>query len=415
MTVEQIVEFLLQFVFAYPFIMSFVWMGGALYYMVFVERDFRQPDRYPNLPFTPKVSIIVPCHNESENIRETIAHLLQTVYPDYEILCVNDGSKDNTGDIINELSQAHANIRAVHLMENCGKPMAQRMGALMSNGDIIVCMDGDALFEPYAVAWLVNTLLQRNRIGGVTGNPRIRNRTSLLGKIQVGEFSSIIGLIKRSQMSGARLFTVSGVICAFKKEALHEAGYWRTDMITDDIDITWRLMTNRWWVFYQPTAVCWILMPETLKGLWKQRLRWSQGGAEIFRHYGWKVLRHPSLRMIPMLIDYMLSLLWSNTVAVVLIFVVLSRLQLLGTDYRIFVPSHWGLTLSLVFLLQSLVSLLIDRRYEKDSLKSIVWMIWYPFAYWIINAGTAFVGFYKTLFNAQKKFATWISPDRGLK
>jgi cellulose synthase/poly-beta-1,6-N-acetylglucosamine synthase-like glycosyltransferase len=62
------------------------------------------------------------------------------------------------------------------------------------------------------------------RIGGVTGNPRIRNRASLLGLLQVGEFSSIIGLIKRAQTVYGGLFTVSGVMCAFRKRALHEAG-----------------------------------------------------------------------------------------------------------------------------------------------------------------------------------------------
>ena len=44
-------------------------------------------------------------------------------------------------------------------------------------------------------------------------------------------------------------------------------------MITEDIDISWKLQLNQWAIFYEPRALCWILMPETLKGLWKQRLR----------------------------------------------------------------------------------------------------------------------------------------------
>ncbi len=53
-------------------------------------------------------------------------------------------------------------------------------------------------------------------------------------------------------------------------------------MITEDIDISWKLQLKHWSVFFEPRGLCWILMPETLRGLWKQRLRWAQGGAEVF-------------------------------------------------------------------------------------------------------------------------------------
>lgn len=56
-------------------------------------------------------------------------------------------------------------------------------------------------------------------------------------------------------------------------------------MITEDIDISWKLQLNQWTIFYEPRALCWILMPETLKGLWNQRLRWAQGGASIPQKY----------------------------------------------------------------------------------------------------------------------------------
>ncbi len=57
----------------------------------------------------------------------------------------------------------------------------------------------------------------------------------------MGEFSSIIGLIKRTQRVYGRVFTVSGVIAAFRKQALADVGYWSPDMITEDIDISWKL------------------------------------------------------------------------------------------------------------------------------------------------------------------------------
>lgn len=83
-----------------------------------------------------------------------------------------------------------------------------------------MCIDGDALLDRDAAAYIVEPMLYNPRVGAVTGNPRIRTRSTLVGKIQVGEYSSIIGLIKRTQRIYGNVFTVSGVIAAFRRSAL---------------------------------------------------------------------------------------------------------------------------------------------------------------------------------------------------
>ncbi|BDY94024.1 hypothetical protein MUTS15_26810 [Escherichia coli] len=112
-----------------------------------------------------------------------------------------------------------------------------------------MCIDGDALLDRDAAAYIVEPMLYNPRVGAVTGNPRIRTRSTLVGKIQVGEYSSIIGLIKRTQRIYGNVFTVSGVIAAFRRSALAEVGYWSDDMITEDIDISWKLQLNQWTIF----------------------------------------------------------------------------------------------------------------------------------------------------------------------
>jgi biofilm PGA synthesis N-glycosyltransferase PgaC len=141
----------------------------------------------------------------------------------------------------------------------------------------------------------------------------------LIGRVQVGEFSSIIGLIKRTQRVFGRIFTVSGVVVAFRK-ALDRVDYWSTDMITEDIDVSWKLQLDHWSIFYEPRALCWILMPETVGGLWKQRLRWAQGGAEVlFKNIrGIWQWRHRYLW--PLLFEYCLSTGWAFTFLLSVIF-----------------------------------------------------------------------------------------------
>src|SRR4029453_12642897 len=92
------------------------------------------------------------------------------------------------------------------LAANQGKATALNTGALLARHELLVCIDGDALIDPQSLHWIAR-VFRRADIGGLAGNPRIRNRTSLLGRLQVGEFSSIIGLIRRTQTTYGRLFT----------------------------------------------------------------------------------------------------------------------------------------------------------------------------------------------------------------
>lgn len=210
--------------------------------------------------------------------------------------------------------QRNIQLRVVHLAENQGKAYALRAGTMVSQYEFLVCIDGDALLHPHAVFWMMHQLTSYPRVGAVTGNPRIINRSSILGKLQVGEFSSIIGLIKRAQRTYGRIFTVSGAIAGFRKTALDRIGYWRADMITEDIDVSWRLQFGHWDLQYVPKALCYIYMPETFKGLWKQGLRWSQGGVEVLFAYVRKMFKWRLRRMWPIAIEAMISITWAYVI-----------------------------------------------------------------------------------------------------
>jgi biofilm PGA synthesis N-glycosyltransferase PgaC len=256
------------------------------------------------------------------------------------------------------------------------------------------------------------------KVGAVTGNPRIRTRSTLLGKIQVGEFSAIVGLIKRAQQVYGRIFTVSGVIAAFRRSALHQVGYWSPDMVTEDIDISWKLQLGGWDVRFEPNALCWVLMPETLGGLWRQRVRWAQGGAEVLLRYGGRMLESSSLRMWPIYAECLMSALWAHLILVALGLGLVR--QFFGPHRDLagsFIPDWTGMLLSLTCLIQFGVSLGIDSRYEVKSGgtgRYYYWMIWYPLVYWLINVMTTVTGFYRALRKKSGQRAVWVTLDRGV-
>nr|WP_305906525.1 poly-beta-1,6-N-acetyl-D-glucosamine synthase [Methylomarinum sp. Ch1-1]MDP4519214.1 poly-beta-1,6-N-acetyl-D-glucosamine synthase [Methylomarinum sp. Ch1-1] len=418
MALSEFFRFLLDFAFYYPLFMAYLWIIGALIYYVRWERkEGKGAEDLPELPSYPPVSLIVPCHNEGEVVRETLKFLLLQKYPNYEIIAVNDGSTDNTLDILLQLAEEHDKIRVVNLESNQGKAMALNTAALLSNHEFLVCIDGDALLAPEAVTWIMRHFLSGPRVAAVTGNPRIRTRTTLLGRIQVGEFSAIIGLIKRAQRIYGRIFTISGVVGAFRKSALHRVGYWSNDMITEDIDISWRLQLDHWDIRYEPHALCWILMPETLTGLWRQRLRWAQGGVEVLLRYFKRLGLWRSRRMWMIYIEYLVSVFWAYTMLVTFLFWLAGYVIELPPQLVVptMLPSWGGVLLGLTCLLQFAVSLFIDSRYEKGIGKIYYWLIWYPLIYWVISVLTTVAGVVKAVLKKKGARAVWTSPDRGVR
>lgn len=407
---------LLGFVFFYPLFMSYLWMIGAVLFYFRFERTQTHYTR-PPADYTPPVSILIPCYNEGDNAEETLSHALALDYPDFEVIAINDGSKDNTGDVLERLAARHPRLRVVHLAQNQGKAMGLQAGALLARHEVLIGIDGDALLDKHAAHWLARHFADP-QVAAVTGNPRIRNRSTLLGRVQVGEFSSIVGLIKRAQRNFGRIFTVSGVITAFRKSAVHQVGYWSPDMLTEDIDITWKLQRAGWKVEFEPRALVWILMPETLRGLWKQRLRWAMGGAQVLLRNLDAWLKPRQSYMWPLLAEMCASLFWSYLMLVLaclwLAGVLLPRgwVPVFGSP---FIPNGGGLFLGLTCLLQFALSKFLDSRYDRGLGRNYYWMIWYPLVFWLISITSTIVAFPKVLLRRDGKRARWVSPDRGVR
>jgi biofilm PGA synthesis N-glycosyltransferase PgaC len=405
------------FCFGYPFVMAWFWMVGGLLFYITRERHMAPPDRPPPIEHPPPISILVPCYNEGDNAAETLEAAAAVDYPEFEVIAINDGSRDNTSEVLDQLVERIPKLRVVHLASNQGKATALNVGALLAKYELLVCIDGDALLDPKALHWIAAGF-RRGDVGGLGGNPRIRNRTSMLGKLQVGEFAAIIGLIRRAQTMYGRLFTVSGVICAFRRRALEDAGWWSPHTITDDIDITWRVQLAGWRVIYEPNAIVWILMPETLRGLWRQRLRWAEGGVQMMLAFFRQMIAGRVPTLLPTYINYLLSVIWSYVVLLCLGTGLLWSVGLGPTRplpaFRL-VPEWWGLTLTLTYLCQALVSDFLESRYERGMLRSLFWVIWYPVAFWMLSAVTTATALPRVLLQPKKERTTWVSPDRGLR
>src|SRR5262249_52696622 len=134
----------------------YYWMIGAVYYYNHYEKHHGKVEDPPELPRTPPVTFLVPCHNDEGIIAETLEYLLlHQNYPYFEVIAINDGSSDGTGAVLDALAEKHDRLRVIHLAENQGKAMGLTSGTLMTRNDFLICIDSDALLDPNAARWIM--------------------------------------------------------------------------------------------------------------------------------------------------------------------------------------------------------------------------------------------------------------------
>jgi cellulose synthase/poly-beta-1,6-N-acetylglucosamine synthase-like glycosyltransferase/peptidoglycan/xylan/chitin deacetylase (PgdA/CDA1 family) len=259
-----------------------------------VRRTRRTRSR-PSMRFQPPVAVIVPAYNEVVGIERAVRSLTQADYPDLEVIVVDDGSTDGTGDLVEGLG-----LPGVRLIRraNGGKAAALTTGVLATEAEIVVMVDGDTVFERDTITNLVQPLAE-TAVGAVSGNTKVGNRSGLLGRWQHIEYVMGFNLDRRMYEVLQCTPTVPGAIGAFRRSVLVEIGGVSSDTLAEDTDLTLSIGRRGHRVVYTEYARAWTEAPSTLSGLWRQRYRWSFGTMQaVWKHKGAMVSRDPDSRRI---------------------------------------------------------------------------------------------------------------------
>ena len=134
-TDSRFIAFVFDYVFYYPFLMAYVWMAGGLAHALFFERRrHTPPDPLALLPAQPLVTMVVPCYNEEQCVREVIEQTMRTRYPNTEVIAINDGSTDKTGEILDRMAREYPRLRVLHNASNQGKSVSLNTAVMLANG-----------------------------------------------------------------------------------------------------------------------------------------------------------------------------------------------------------------------------------------------------------------------------------------
>jgi cellulose synthase/poly-beta-1,6-N-acetylglucosamine synthase-like glycosyltransferase/spore germination protein YaaH/peptidoglycan/xylan/chitin deacetylase (PgdA/CDA1 family) len=243
-----------------------------------IEKFRASPPDHPD--YQPLVSVLIPAYNEEDVIVYTVNSVLESDYPKLEVIVVDDGSTDGTGEMLDEQFGRNPAVRIIH-QPNRGKPAALSHALAEASSGILVTIDADTAVEPSSISKLVRHFVNP-RVGAVAGNVKVGNRISWLTRWQALEYVTSQNLEKRAFDLLNCIPVVPGALSAWRAEAINNSGGFSADTVAEDTDLTITIRRAGWKIYYEEEAIGWTDAPETASALVRQRFRWTFGTLQAF-------------------------------------------------------------------------------------------------------------------------------------
>jgi cellulose synthase/poly-beta-1,6-N-acetylglucosamine synthase-like glycosyltransferase len=241
-----------------------------------------KPRRVYNREYFPSLSVLVPAHNEERYIENCVNSILESDYQgEREIVVINDGSTDRTGDILKKFSgnKAVRVLKTNHL----GKSRALNKAISLSKNEVIAGIDGDTDVGKESLKHLVRPL-QDSKVAAVGGIVKIRNKRKPVSWFQNIEYLYSSFFNSLCDKINGNIFT-PGPISAFKRDRVEVLKGFRTDVFLEDVDMSLRIVRSGYRVRISERAVVRTNVPESVSGWVRQRRRWMKGGIEMIKNH----------------------------------------------------------------------------------------------------------------------------------
>ncbi|MEM4296216.1 MAG: glycosyltransferase family 2 protein [Candidatus Anstonellales archaeon] len=226
------------------------------------------------------ISIIVPGYNAGKTLKRCIESIKNAYYPTKkEIIYVDDGSTDDSVKIAKNMG-----IKVIEMGKNQGKAKALNTGIKAAKNEIIACIDSDTYLDKDA---LINAVKKFNNkdVGAVAVLIKVERPDKLIKKFQDLEYAIGFGLYALIGKYFNIIFVTPGPMTLFKKSVFDKIGLFDENNITEDLEMGWRLRKYHYKIEYALDAVVYTEVPETVKGLLRQRLRWYRGKLVNLKKY----------------------------------------------------------------------------------------------------------------------------------
>ena len=233
--------------------------------------------------FQPKATIIIPAFNEEKNIVKTIQSVLNSKYNNFEIIVINDGSSDNTRNVIKSYIK-DKNIKFIDFEKNQGKRTAIYEAIKISNSDIIITIDSDTIVDENSILNLIQPFKDQ-KVGAVAGNIKIDNHENIFTAMLDAAFCFGFYFLRPAQSTIGSVLCTPGALSAYRKSVIiDKLEEWKNQtflfhpaIIGEDRALTNIVLNKNYKVLYQKNAIGYTNVPNTFLGLVKMFIRWIRG------------------------------------------------------------------------------------------------------------------------------------------
>ena len=230
----------------------------------------------------PKVSVVVCAYNAADTIAECLTSLDVLTYPDTEVIVVDDGSRDTTGDI----ARGYSGVRVVEV-PNSGLSAARNAGLAAASGEIIAYTDADVRVDPDWLTYLVQPLLTSDA-AGVGGPNVVPIDDPWVAQCVARAPGGPIHVMLDDRIAEH----VPGCNMAFRRDALLAADGFNPVYVRagDDVDICWRLQAKKLDIVFAPSALVLHHRRASVRSYWRQQVGYGEGEAWLDAHHPEKFL-----------------------------------------------------------------------------------------------------------------------------
>jgi len=239
----------------------------------------------------PPITILIAAYNEAADIATTLKSIFLEDYPNtVHVIVINDGSKDETVNIVRSFMSEHQNLSLIDLNQNGGKANALNDGLEKCSTDIVITIDADSYLWKDALRNLVGRYLSDPaNTKAVAGEILIRNsRENWITKAQEWDYFLGIASVKRIQSLFQGTLVAQGAFSLYDRKTLVELGGW-PNKVGEDIVLTWKILMAGYRVGHAENACAFTNCPNTFMKFVNQRRRWSRGLIESFKE-NWSIL-----------------------------------------------------------------------------------------------------------------------------
>jgi cellulose synthase/poly-beta-1,6-N-acetylglucosamine synthase-like glycosyltransferase/CheY-like chemotaxis protein len=354
------------------FTQSMTWLMYLLFipaiYNLFIVAVSLKKQPPPGSEDKPFISILIPAHNEEFTIDRCVRSLAELDYykedqRNYEIIVINDGSLDHTGQVLSKLKKEFTFLRIVTRKpprSGRGKGYVLNDGSRICNGEVIAVFDADARIKPDFLSKIV-PYLDEEGVAGVQARVRMYNADrNLLTKMQEVEFSIFGNVVLKARDIMGKSGFLGGNGQLTRTKFVADIDGWDGFAVTEDLNMSIKLMLNGHKIRYCPEAVVWQEAVPYWKPFFRQRVRWATGNLETLFVYLAPIIdsKIPLYKKIDS-IQYLVFLLFVAFVMLGYVVVILN----LGNIYRFNMeaPVIIGLISTVAFFPGVLVGILRDK------------------------------------------------------